>query len=100
MNDPTPAQIDATYELMLSPTMGKLAELAHGMASDFQGPEAMRTALTSCAIEVVRSIDRGAIHCDTSTDRAMLHGLLCAALEAANPGGLTRGAVEVTRSVQ
>ena len=85
---------------MLSPTMGKLAALAHGMASDFQGPDAMKTALITCAIEVVRSLDRNAIHCDTSTDRAMLHGLLCAALEAANPGALTRGTVEMSMRMQ
>jgi len=98
--NPTPEQLDAAHGLMLSPTMGNLAALAHGMADDFTGPDAMKTALITCAIEVVRSIDRGAIHCDTSADKAMLHGLLVAALEAVNPGGLTRGTAEFTGRVQ
>jgi len=97
---PTAEQLDAAHALMLSPTMSRLAALAHGMAEDFTGPDAMRTALISCAVEVIRSIDRGAIHCDESADRAMVHGLLVAALEIANPGGLVRGSVEFTGRVQ
>lgn len=97
---PTAEQLDAAHALMLSPTMGNLARLAHGMADDFQGPGAMKTALITCAVEVVRSIDAGRIHCDESADRAMLHGLLVAALEVANPGGLVRGSVEMTATVQ
>lgn len=100
MNNPTPEQLDAAHGLMLSPTMGNLAALAHGMSEDFQGPDAMKTALATCAIEVVRSIDRGTVHCDTAADRAMLHGLLVAALETVNPGGLTRGTAEMTARVQ
>jgi hypothetical protein len=96
----TPEQLEAAYGLMLSPTMGNLAALAHGMAADFQGPDAMRTALTTCVVEVIRSIDAGRIHCDTSVDRAMLHGLLVGCLETVNPGGLVRGSRETSNTRQ
>jgi len=100
MNNPTPAQLEIAHGLMLSPTMSNLARLAHSMTADFNGPDDRRTALVTCAFEIIHAIDAGRIHCDTSADSAVLHGLLVAALEIINPGGLVRGTVEVTKRVQ
>jgi hypothetical protein len=97
---PTEEQLDAAHELMMSETMGCLCSLAVGMDHDFTDPDAMRTALITCAVAVVRALDAGQITCQPGESAAMLHGLLMSAFEAAMPGMLKRGATPMTARVQ
>jgi hypothetical protein len=73
-------QRDAAHELMMSPTMDKLANLSLSMPIDVNDEGELKTALASTALPLIRALDAGRIRFDDDTDSAMLHGLLVVAL--------------------
>jgi len=83
MHEPelTPEQMrDAANELMMSVTMGKLAQFSETIPVDIHDADELKSALASCSMELIRALDADRIHFDSDVDRAMLHGLLTVTL--------------------
>ena len=65
-----------TFEIMSSPTLGKLAKFAEGAPWDVNDKDDLKSAISTCLLELCRAMDAGRIHFDKDEDSAMFHGLL------------------------
>lgn len=65
-----------TFEIMTSPTMGKLAKFAEDAPWDVNNKNDLKTAISTCLLDVCRAMDAGRIHFDKDEDSAVFHGLM------------------------
>lgn len=83
----TQEQEQAARDLMMSPTMGTLCQLAQGMPpSDTQ--DDLKTALASCSMPLIAALDNNRITFENDEDKAMFYGLLCVAIDGVMNGKL------------
>jgi hypothetical protein len=75
-----------TKELMMSPTMQRLASMACDCPFDVKNPEALKSALVSSGYSVIQALDSGDIRFTNARDRAMLHALLLSVMECVTDG--------------
>jgi len=90
----TPEETTAMHELMLSPTMGRIATLAKGFPLDPTDKDDIRTAMTTASMDMIRALDAERIHFDQDEDRAMLFGLLVTVMEVIFEGRFASHVVE------
>ncbi|MCU7833700.1 MAG: hypothetical protein KZQ83_00495 [gamma proteobacterium symbiont of Taylorina sp.] len=67
---------EVVQEIQLSQTFSKLLELSQTVPVDTNDEEELKTALSTCLMEMVRGLDNNCIHFDSDNDKAMFHGLL------------------------
>lgn len=67
---------EQTFEVMSSPTLGKLAKFGEDMPLDVMDREELKTALSTCVLDICRAMDAGRIHFDKAEDSAVFHGLM------------------------
>lgn len=65
-----------TFEIMSSPTLGKLAKFAENAPWDVNNEDDLKSALSTCLLELCKAMDAGRIHFDKDEDSAIFHGLL------------------------
>ncbi|MCU7837071.1 MAG: hypothetical protein KZQ83_17730 [gamma proteobacterium symbiont of Taylorina sp.] len=71
---------EAVAEIQLSETFSKLVDLSQTVPVNTNDKEELKTALTTCIMEMVRGLDNNRIHFDSDNDKAMFHGLLTVCL--------------------
>ncbi len=64
------------HELMMSPTLERLHEMAIGIPFDVTKPDELKTMLATCGADVINALDNGRIHFDKMEDKAAFYGLL------------------------
>lgn len=85
----TDAQLTATtHAMMMSPTMQKIANMAHDLPINPTEKESIRAAIATTTWELVQAMDAQRIHFDKTNDQAMFHGLLTVAMEVMFDGHL------------
>jgi hypothetical protein len=92
INDMTEEQTQAVHELMISPTMSRLAELAQSMPSVTNKDE-LKAAFSTTTMDLIRALDNERVHFDDWHDKAMLYGLLTVSVDFILDGRLKTGAV-------
>jgi hypothetical protein len=85
-------------EIMMSPTLAKLCNLAVSMPIDVNVQDELKPAITTCVLSLIDAIDNGRIQFATIEDAAMLHGLLVIGLELAMGGRFRLGLKSVVRN--
>ena len=81
--------IDAkAHSLMMSPTMQRLYHLAQGVPTDVTNPDELKTALVSCAFDLIDALDNDRIDFQHGTDKAMFYGLLMVCIDYGMNGKL------------
>jgi hypothetical protein len=64
------------HELMMSPTLERLHQMAIGIPFDVSKPDELKTMLATCGADVINALDNGRIHFDKTEDKAAFYGLL------------------------
>ena len=84
-------------ELLMSPTMERVAHLANQAPSPFDmaAPSDRKRALAASSVGVIQALDSKRIQVQNPRDLAMLHGLLIAAMEVIHDGRFGSEAVQV-----
>ena len=77
----TKEQQQAAMDLMMSPTMSRLIQLAPAMPLDCRSPDDLKSGFCTATLDLVRALDDGRIHFDNEHDRAMLHGLMMVSMQ-------------------
>lgn len=67
---------NSVHNLMMSQTMQRLAQLAETMPTDIDNQDDLKTAFSTCGVDLIDALDNGRIHFDNETDKAMLYALL------------------------
>ncbi|POZ52983.1 hypothetical protein [Methylovulum psychrotolerans] len=94
MTDPTPQE--TFNKLMMSQTFTHLAHLAQSMPIDTNSPEDLKTAFSTCGIQLMDALDNGRIHFDDIEDKALLMGLLAVTVDYAMDGKLKGALVKAS----
>jgi|CXWL01.1.fsa_nt_gi hypothetical protein len=76
------------HALMMSPTMQKLYHLAQGMPTDVTKPDELKTALVSCAFDLIDALDNDRIDFQHGNDKALFYGLLMVCVDVGMSGRL------------
>jgi hypothetical protein len=64
------------HELMMSPTLERLHQMAIGIPFDVHNPDELKTMLATCGADVISALDDGRIHFSKMEDKAAFYGLL------------------------
>lgn len=67
---------EKAHELMMSPTLERLHQMAIGIPFDVKKPGKLKTMLATCGADVISALDNGRIHFDKMEDKAAFYGLL------------------------
>jgi hypothetical protein len=85
-------------ELMMSPTLQRIAGMASDCPFDVKNRELLRAALVTSVYAVIKALDGGDIAFAKAHDRAMLHVLMMSVMEVVMDGQF--GASVVKGSLQ
>lgn len=75
-------------QLEMSPTWHLLAGMADGIPLDVTKLEDLKTALTSCSLDLIFALDAGRIQFDRDEEKALFIGLLTVAVQTVLDGKL------------
>ena len=67
---------EKTHQMMMSPTLERLHQMAIGIPFDVTKPDELKTMLATCGADVINALDNGRIHFDKMEDKASFYGLL------------------------
>lgn len=91
MNELTDEQMNEVFRLLMSPTLGRLGELAQTFQVDLTNPNELRPCLAAVSLGIVRALDEGRIRFEHPDDAVKLHSLLVLALDLAHDGRFRDG---------
>jgi hypothetical protein len=87
INDPEMEKI--THAMMMSPTLGRLVQMAESMPPT-DSLEGLKTGLATTSIEVVMALDKGQIEFKDPQAAAFLYGMLTVCIDFVMGGRLAK----------
>lgn len=85
---PTEEQRQAARDLMMSPAISRLCEMAQGFPFDMRDQDGIKSALCTASLDLIRAPDGQRIHFERDEDHAMFYGLLVTAMQIIFDGKL------------
>lgn len=87
---------EQAHQLMMSPTLERLYQLAQTMPTDINNPDYLKGAFSTCGFDLIEALDNNRIHFDNELDKAMFYGLLTVTTDCVMDGKLKTAFTQVT----
>lgn len=87
---------EQAHQLMMSPTLERLYQLAQTMPTDINNPDDLKGAFSTCSFDLIEALDNNRIHFDNELDKAMFYGLLTVTTDYVMDGKLKTAFTQAT----